>query len=251
MERKRRFLHIAYQPYKWLIFGPWLVLSTLFFGATAPLLVPLTGPRATSRFCGRTWARMNGRLTPMSVTVEGRENVDPRQSYVIICNHQSQYDIFVLYGWLDIDFRWVLKQELRNIPALGVACERIGHIFIDRSDHEKALASINAAKERIRNGTSVLFFPEGSRSSDGRLRPFRKGAFKMAVDIDLPLLPVTIIGTKDILPNKTIDLFPGRATMVIHPPLDIAGYNDASLPALMDRARHVIASALPAEQQNG
>lgn len=241
----RKILLVAYQPYKWLVFGPLLVLSTLILGILTVLLAPLLGPRTVSRAFGQTWARLNGFITPMIVTVKGRENINPAQSYVIVCNHQSQYDIFVLYGWLGIDFRWVMKQELRKIPALGVACERIGHIFIDRSSHEKALASINAAKKQITGGTSVLFFPEGTRSSDGRLRPFKKGAFKMAADMGLPLLPVTIVGSRDILPNKTINLFPGWATMIIHPPIESAGYDDETLPGLMDRARKVIASALP------
>ena len=245
MKRDNWLLFIAYQPYKWLIFAPWVVVSTLFFGILTVLLVSLTGPKTASRIGGRTWARLNGFLTPMLVTVEGRENIDPQQSYVIVCNHQSQYDIFVLYGWLGIDFRWVMKQDLRKIPALGVACERIGHIFIDRSNHDKALASINAAKKQIFNGTSVIFFPEGTRSIDGNLRTFKKGAFKIAVDMSLPLLPVTITGTREILPTGSINLFPGRAHMIIHAPIDTTGYDDDRLQDLMNHTRDVIASALP------
>ncbi|MCK9229642.1 MAG: 1-acyl-sn-glycerol-3-phosphate acyltransferase [Syntrophales bacterium] len=245
----KKVLYILYQPYKWLIFAPVLLLSTLLLGITALVLLMFLGPRTVSRVCGQTWARINSFVTPMLVTVEGRENIDPEQSYVVISNHQSQFDIFVLYGWLGIDFRWVMKQELRKVPALGVACEKIGHIFIDRSNHEKALASINRAKQQITGGTSVLFFPEGTRSCSTEMLPFKKGAFRMAVDMGLPLLPVTIVGTEKILPNKTIDLFPGSATMIVHPPIDTTGYDDGTLRELMDRAREVIESARPPRNQ--
>jgi 1-acyl-sn-glycerol-3-phosphate acyltransferase len=137
-----------------------------------------------------------------------------------------------------------MKQELRKVPGIGIGCEKVGHIFIDRSNHEKALASLIAAKEKIVNGTSVIFFPEGTRSRDGRLGAFKKGAFKMAVDLQLPILPITIVGTRDILPTDSVDLFPGRARMIIHKPIDTAGYTDDNLDELVDRARSVIESGL-------
>lgn len=239
-----KILRILYQPYKWLIFAPYLAVSTLFFGSLTVVLAVVTNPRITSFICGTIWARLNGYLTPIRVKVTGRENIDQTQSYVIVANHQSQYDIFVLYGWLGIDFKWVMKQELRKVPGIGIGCEKVGHIFIDRSNHEKALASLRAAKEKIVNGTSVIFFPEGTRSRDGSLGVFKKGAFKMAVDLRLPILPITIVGTRDILPTDTVDLFPGCARMIIHKPIDIAGYTDDNLDELVDRARGIIESGL-------
>ncbi len=237
-------LRILYQPYKWLIFAPYLAVSTLFFGSLTVVLAVVTNPRITSFICGTVWSRLNGYLTPIRVRVTGRGNIDPTQSYVIVANHQSQYDIFVLYGWLGIDFKWVMKQELRKVPGIGIGCEKVGHIFIDRSNHEKAVASLRAAKEKIVNGTSVIFFPEGTRSRDGSLGVFKKGAFKMALDLRLPILPITIVGTRDILPTDTVDLFPGCARMIIHKPIDIAGYTNDNLGELVDRARGVIESGL-------
>ncbi|HOQ72530.1 MAG: lysophospholipid acyltransferase family protein [Smithellaceae bacterium] len=239
-----KILRILYQPYKWLIFAPYLAVSTLFFGSLTVVLAVVTNPRITSFICGTIWARLNGYLTPIRVKVTGRENIDQTQSYVIVANHQSQYDIFVLYGWLGIDFKWVMKQELRKVPGIGIGCEKVGHIFIDRSNHEKALASLRAAKEKIVNGTSVIFFPEGTRSRDGSLGVFKKGAFKMAVDLRLPILPITIVGTRDILPTDSVDLFPGRARMIIHKPIDTGGYKDDNLDELVDRARGIIGSGL-------
>ncbi|HPA71402.1 MAG TPA: lysophospholipid acyltransferase family protein [Spirochaetota bacterium] len=240
----RKVLYVLYQPYKWLIFIPYLTVSTLFFGFLTILMVPLAGARIASYICGSIWSRLNGYMTPIRVSVKGRENIDKRQSYVIVSNHQSHYDVFVLYGWLSVDFKWVMKHELRKVPGLGIGCEKVGHIFIDRSNHERALASLRDAKKKIVNGTSVIFFPEGTRSRDGSVGEFKKGAFKMALDLELPLLPITISGTGKILPTNTMALFPGRARVTIHPPMSIEGYNDDNLGELMARAREVIVSGL-------
>jgi len=237
----KKILRLLYQPYKWLIFGPILVCATFLFGACAMICAALAGPRAASIF-GVVWARLNSWATPMLVRTAGRRNIDKNQSYVIVSNHQSQYDIFVLYGWLGIDFKWVMKIELRKVPVLGIACEKIGHIFIDRSNTEAALRSLDEAKGKIVNGTSVIFFPEGTRSRDGNLARFKKGAFKMALDLGIPILPVTISGTRAILPTKTIDIFPGRACMTIHPPVDIAGYDNGNVKDLMMEVRNIIES---------
>lgn len=243
--RKRNvdtMLRKLYKIYAWLVFAPIFGISTLFLGTLAVVLLFFLKPRLVSTLCGKTWARVNSFFTPMRVTVIGRENVDPRQSYVIVSNHQSQYDIFVLYGWLDIDFKWVMKQELRKVPAIGISCERLGHIYVDRRNREAALASINAAKQRIVDGTSVLFFPEGTRSRAKGMRPFKKGAFRMALDLQLPILPITIQGTREILPSDTMDLYPGRATMIIHPPIAIDPYDHTRLNELIERTRKVIAA---------
>lgn len=157
----KKVLRLLYQPYKWLVYIPFLCLSTLSFGFTAVVLAFLINARIASFVGGAIWARLNAWVTPIFVKVTGREKVDKKQSYVVVANHQSQFDIFVLYGFLGIDFKWVLKQELRQIPGLGIGCEKVGHIFIDRTDHESALRSLNAAKEKIVNGTSVIFFRKG------------------------------------------------------------------------------------------
>ena len=240
----KKILYIAYQPYKWCIFVPFLVVSTLFFGFLTIILVPLTNPKFASYICGALWSRLNGYMTPMMVSVHGRSNMDKKQSYVIVCNHQSHYDVFVLYGWLGVDFKWVIKQELRKVPGLGIGCEKVGHIFIDRSNREKALESLNDAKKKVVNGTSVIFFPEGTRSRNGGLGEFKKGAFMMALDLGLPILPITITGTSKILPAHTFKLMPGKAHIYIHSPLDITGYSEKNIHELMEKTRQIIASKL-------
>ena len=232
----RSILRFVYPVYKWLIFFPTLIVSTCFFGFCAAIAAICLNPRIAS-ISGVIWARFNSAITPMLVNVEGRENIVSRNSYVIVSNHQSLYDIFVLYGWLGVDFKWVMKKELRKVPALGIACEKIGHIYIDRSDSKAAIRTIREASERIRNGTSVIFFPEGTRSRSGKLGPFKKGAFNMAMDLKLPILPVTIIGTREIMPPQSLRLYPGKARMVIHPPIPVIEYSRGQLPELMERAR--------------
>jgi len=245
----KKILKLIYQPYKWLFFVPFFTLSTFFFGSMAVILCMIFDPSLPSFICGSTWARVNGWLTPMFVRVKGRENIDKNQSYIIAANHQSQYDIFLLYGWLGIDFKWVMKQELRKVPFIGISCEKIGHIFINRSDRKAAVASINAAKKKIVNGTSVIFFPEGTRSRTGKLGNFKKGAFKMAVDLELPILPVSIIGTRDILPPDTADIFPGNVTMIIHKPVSVKGYSENNLQELSDKIKNII--NMPIQSHDG
>ena len=240
----KRLLRRFYSVYKWLVVIPVLGLSTFINGMSVVTLVWFVRPKILSRIFGTSWARINSWFTPMMVSVRGREHVDPGQSYVIVCNHQSQYDIVVLYGWLGIDFKWIMKQELRNIPVIGVACEKLGHIYVDRSNREAALGAIETAKSRLIDGTSVLFFPEGTRSRDGRLKKFKRGAFHLALDLQLPLLPITINGTREILPSDTLDLFPGRATMTIHEPIAIEGYEREQIVALAEQVRQKIGSVL-------
>lgn len=241
--RDNKILFNLYQVYKYLVFFPLLgMFITLDFMVVFIFL--FIARERSIQLAGVVWARFNSFITPMFVKVIGTENIDPRQSYVVVANHQSQYDIFVVYGWLPIDFRWVMKMELRKVPILGYYCYKAGHIYVDRSNSRAAIESINAAKSKMQNGTSVMFFPEGTRSVTGQLLEFKKGAFKFALDLGLPVLPVTIIGTKEILPANSIGLFPGNAKMVIHRPIDIAGYTEKNIEKLMDRAKQSIQQGL-------
>ena len=240
---RQYFFRSLYLPYKWLFLVPSFGFLTSFLTPVAIFLSFIFGYRIAN-YCGVIWAFVTARLTPMKVKISGRENIDKNQSYVIVSNHLSHYDIFLLYVWLGIDFRWVMKQELRQVPFLGIACQVMGHIFIDRSDTQKALTSINNAKKEITNGTSVLFFPEGSRSRNGHLCKFKKGAFKMALDMGLPILPVSITGTNKILPPDTFNLIPGQARMTIHPPIEINGYDDVNISELMNKTKDIISQGV-------
>ena len=242
--RQRTLWWWLYQPYKYLVFAPVVGLVTAVLAIAAFCLSFVLPSRTVGSLTAVPWARTLATLPPMRVRVEGRENIDPQQSYVLASNHQSQYDIFVLYGWLGIDFRWVMKKELRSVPAIGVSCERLDHIFIDRSDRAAAVATLEDAKKKIVDGTSVMFFPEGTRSRGGELRRFKKGAFRMAIDLGLPILPLTVTGTRDVLPADTSNLLPGSARLIIHEPIPVDGMTKNDCSALSDRVREVIASGL-------
>jgi 1-acyl-sn-glycerol-3-phosphate acyltransferase len=243
MRKTARFL---YQFYKWLVYAPFLGLSTAFFSL---LLIAFSffSQRAASKWCGLFWGRLNTWVGLNLVTVSGRLHLRRHPAYIIAANHQSLIDIPVLYGWLGLDLKWVMKKELRKVPFMGMAAERAGHIIIDRSDSQAAIFSINAAREKLRPGTSIIFFPEGTRSRDGHLGAFKKGAFRLALDLGLPILPVTLTGTRDILPPDGMDLLPGHARMIIHAPIATSGAGIEQLEALMAQTRQIIQSALPGE----
>jgi len=242
----RRILYPLYQVYKWIVYIPLLVFFTVLFVGIGIVVAALFGSNAANRTTGVWWARTMSALTPIRVEVIGRERIDPNISYVVVSNHQSHFDIFVLYGWLGIDIKWVIKQELRKIPVFGYAGEVGGNIYINRSDPKAAYESLQIARERIRNGTSLIFFPEGKRNlrDPHDLGHFKKGAFVTALDLELPILPVSISGTREIQPPKTFSLYPGKAVMVIHRAIDTSEYSTDTLGDLIELTRSVIEKGL-------
>lgn len=237
-----------YQIYAWLVLMPVALVLTLISGWLAVLASAIWSPEAASRHVATRWGRIICWLTPARVVVEGAENVDPGCTYVVVCNHQSQYDIFLVYGWLKLDLKWVLKAELRKMPGVGIGCASLGHIFVERGNPEQTRGAVDDALNRVGNGVGVLFFAEGTRSQDGRLLPFKKGAFRFATSQKLPILPVTIIGTRDIQRAKSLLIFPGTIRMVIHPAIEACGdWTEQDIPRLMEQTRATVAAALPGE----
>jgi 1-acyl-sn-glycerol-3-phosphate acyltransferase len=243
MKKSRKLLWLLYQPYKWLVFLPLLGISSCFFVAIGFILLMLFDEK-TANSLGVGWARFNSYITPVRVKVIGRENIKKGQSYVIVSNHQSLFDIIVLFGWLLVDIKWVIKEELKKFPVLSFAANKGGQIWIDRSNPKAAYESLLRAKDKLTGGTSLMVFPEGTRSRSGDLGEFKKGAFRAAVALGLPILPITIINTNKILPPGTLDLFPGRAVMEIHAPVHTSGYDERSLEGLIGEVRAIIKKGL-------
>jgi 1-acyl-sn-glycerol-3-phosphate acyltransferase len=242
----KRIAFYLYQIYAWLVFIPLGLLFTALSGWVTVLVSMIWGPTFASRNIAARWARVVCWFTPVRVTVEGSENADPERTYVVVCNHQSQYDIFVVYGWLQLDLKWVLKAELRKAPGVGIGCEKAGHIFVDRRNPEKAHKAVSDALDSVGDGVGVLFFAEGTRSTDGSLGRFKKGAFRVAVSQNLPVLPITIVGTRDIQKPKSMMIFPGKVRMIIHPAIEVEGGEDAqAIRDLMSKTRAAVASGLP------
>lgn len=241
-EERRNLYRILYFPYAWLFVIPVFGLLTAFWGAIG--IVVASFSTRLSEWAGVIWGRCSCLVNFTWVTVRGRQNVKPGQSYVILANHQSHFDIMTVYGHLNMPFRWVIKEELRKAPFIGWYTSRAGHIFVDRSNRERALASLQVAKERLTNGLSVLFFPEGTRSRDGRLIPFKKGGFHTAFDLGLPILPVSISGTWKVMPSKTMKLLPGRVVITIHPPIDTTQWRRENMEELISTTRDAIGNGL-------
>ncbi len=179
-----------------LCFFPWTAL-VIICGAPFSLISP-----DYMHNCGRIWGIVSLWLAGVRLRVEGVEHLPGGDQPVIFAgNHQSNFDILCYFAGLRLQFRWMAKQELFRIPLFGLAMRRCGYISIDRRDRRKAMKSMLAAAEQIRNGTSVVIFPEGTRSEDGHLQEFKKGGFLIALKAQVPIVPVAISGSRNVLPR--------------------------------------------------
>jgi len=180
------------------------------------------------------------KATRVKVTIRNREKMRRGAQYVIISNHQSMYDILALVTSLGLQFRWIIKKELRGIPLFGYALYVSRNIFIDRSDSGKAIESIHRGMDRLPPGTSVMFFAEGTRSSGNAIGEFKKGGFIMALEKGFPILPVTVNGSRRVLPGKSLVFNPGTIEVVVGNPIDAADFSRDTLKDLIDQTREVI-----------
>ena len=237
-------LKILFFFYQWLIAFPLLLVLTIVTALATILLSPLFPNKRFSYFPARWWGRAFCYLLFIKVKLIGLEKLNPQQSYVIVCNHQSIYDVFVVYGWLPMIFKWLMKAELRKIPLVGKACADAGHIFIDRSNAVTAKHSIEQAEKQLKNGNSVVIFPEGTRTHNGEMCKFKRGAFLIATDLHLPILPVTLRGCYERLPRNTVNVVPGTIEIIIHQPIDVNSYGDDGTPKLIQDSWNIINSAL-------
>jgi 1-acyl-sn-glycerol-3-phosphate acyltransferase len=157
-----------------------------------------------------------------------------------MCNHQSNFDIPVLLGCLPVQFRWLAKAELFKIPIFGRGMRSAGYISIDRFNQKSAFESISQAAQRIKGGVSVMIFPEGTRSTDGKIRPFKKGGFVLAVDAGVPIIPVVLHGTRAIMPKGRLRINHGQVVMDILSPVDTTGYTRDTKDELIEQVRNII-----------
>ena len=236
-------LKIAYQPYKWLLALPLVFVFTFVFGLIAILTGVILGQDAVN-IIAEVWARLCCAVIPLKVVIRGTRNYTRNTAYVIVSNHQSLSDIPILHGHLGLDIKWIMKKELGKIPIFGAACRHLGCITVDRGNHKAALQSIEAAKKTLSGKACVLFFAEGTRSRDGRVMPFKKGAFRFAHETKIPILPLTIRNSRCILPSDSLDLVPGTVEVVVHRPIHMSDYNLARLDEVVHTTRQIISDAL-------
>ena len=202
----------------------WVVLTTSFWGLAAIFTSFFTRTGNPVHIIARTWARGILFASRINVTVNGLANIDPGQSYVYMANHQSNFDIPVLLAHLPVQFRWLAKAELFKIPIFGRAMRGAGYVKIDRFNQESAFESIKEAGSRMKNGVSVMIFPEGTRSRDGKIRPFKKGGFIMAVDSGVPIVPVILQGTRSIMEKSSLKINTGEVILNIATPIATSGF---------------------------
>ena len=215
-----------------------LVTPTLILTAVLWSYIDRTG-RAAHRI-GRLWARSILLASRVGVEVKGAENLEPDRTYVFAANHSSAFDILVLMGRLPFEFKWLAKEELFRIPVFGRGMKVAGNIPIDRSNPRAWVRSLNQVAEKIRAGTSVVIFPEGTRSKDGSILEFKRGGFTIAARSGVPVVPVSISGAHRVLPSKTLDLNPGPIRLVLGRPIPTAGLDRAGQDEVMELVRREI-----------
>jgi 1-acyl-sn-glycerol-3-phosphate acyltransferase len=218
----------------------WVVLTTAFFGVIAIIVSFFTRTGNPVHIIARIWAQSILVVSRVHVSVKGLSNIEPGKSYIYMANHQSNFDIPVLLGYLPVQFRWLAKAELFKIPVFGRAMLGAGYVKIDRFDQESAFESINEVARKMKDGVSVMIFPEGTRSKDGSIRPFKKGGFVMAVDSGVPIVPVVIRGTWPIMAKGSLRINRGEVEMALAKPIDTSGYSRETKEDLMERVRTVI-----------
>ena len=218
----------------------WTLLVTGFFAILAIFVSFTSKSGDLPHIVTRIWAKCILVASGIKVTVKGRSNIDSAGSYIYMSNHLSNFDIPVLLAYLPVQFRWLAKAELFKIPLFGYAMQRAGYISIDRSNFKSAVQSLKRAAKNIRDGVSVLIFPEGTRSQDCNIQQFKKGGFVLAVDSGVPIIPVIIHGTWPIMPKKRILFKPGNVILEIAKPIKSSDYTRKTKEDLMEKVRNVL-----------
>ena len=240
-------LRVCYKIYFWAIAIPVFGVATIITAVTVTIGCLLGGARIFAYYPGMVWGRLACLLALCPVKVTGREHFQRGQSCVFVANHQSAIDIFLIYGHLGAPIKWMMKKGLAKIPFVGTACRMAGFIFVDYSSARNAQKSVIEAEHKLIDGYSLIIFPEGGRTTDGKMRRFKKGAYQIAVDLQLPLVPITVNGPYKVMPTGSFDIRPHRIEMTIYPPLIPHKKEEntkENLQKLVDETQQIIYSGL-------
>ena len=218
----------------------WIILDTLLMSICAIFLSLFSRTGNAPHIIGRFWGKSILWASGIKVNVKGLSNLDFSGPCVFMCNHQSNFDILVLFAALPAQFRWIAKAELFKIPLFASAMRGAGYISIDRKNRTSAIKSIAAAAEKIRNGVCVMIFPEGTRSPDGKIGNFKKGGFYLARDAGVPIVPLVINGTWSIMSKDSLKITPGNVQLSILPPIDTVIYTDENKDELIIKVKEKI-----------
>ncbi len=238
-------MKILYRIYQICIALPIFLVITILTALITIVGSLIGGAHTWGYYPGKIWSQLTCYLLLLPVKVTGRKKLLKKTSYVFVPNHQGAFDIFLIYGFLGRNFKWLMKQSLRKIPIVGKACESAGHIFVDRSNPSKTIATFRKAEASLRDGVSLVVFPEGSRSLTGKLGHFKKGAFQVADELQLCVVPVTISGSFEIMPRTSKWVHRHAMTLTIHNPIPPQGKGPDNIQALMKASYEAVESALP------
>lgn len=228
----------------YLLFYPW-TLIVIFVALPLSFISP-----DLIHKCGIFWGRICLFLAGLKLEVKGRENIPHKGPVIYVSNHQSNFDIPIFYAGLAVQFRWMAKQELFRVPLFGLAMKRCGYIPIDRSDRRKAMHSLNLAAEKIKAGTSVILFPEGTRTPDGRVQEFKKGALVIAAKAGVPVVPVAISGSYQVQPKGHWTVHHSPLKVQIFPALKTEHLKVSDVEQLTQSIHDQIARAVEGEPLN-
>ena len=237
----KKILMILYQ---FFVFLPVLVPATII----TAIIVMLGCSVGNKSFWGcippRYWSKLACKMSLCKITVKGAEKLDPCQSYVFTPNHQSAFDIFLVYGYLNNNIKWIQKHELRKIPFVGKASEIAGHIFVNQTSLKSMKETITKAQSELKQGDSITIFPEGSRTKTGKMDKFKKGAFIIAQQMQLPIVPITLNGPFDVMKIHTYLINPGKMELIIHDPISTTEISVDDIPQLIEETRETVQSSL-------
>ena len=240
-----------YRIYQLLIALPLIAIYTLITSLMVIIGCTLGNGHFWGYYPGKWWAQFIIRILLLPVKVEGRENLVKGQSYVFVANHQGAFDIFLIYGFLSRNFKWMMKRQIRQMPFVGKACESAHHIFVDKRGASKIRETYDRARQTLQGGMSLVVFPEGARSFTGHMGVFKRGAFMLADDIELPVVPLTINGSFDIMPRtrdmKWVVWHPLRLT--IHKPILPVGKGTDNIKYLEEESYKVVMGGLEKQYQ--
>lgn len=226
---------------RFLSLNAFIALYTIFYCIVGLFLSPLrNGGSLIHSYVAVPWAKGILRVCGIKVRAKGQENVNASVPRIYMTNHQSYFDIFALLAYLPVDFKFILKQELMRIPLFGRAMRSAGYIGIERNDPRKALKSMNEAAEKIRNGSSVVIFPEGTRSPDGKLQPFKRGGFNLALKSGCDIVPIAITNSCLIVPKGSLRINKGSFGIEIGRPISLEGYTRKTVIQLMERVEEAM-----------
>ena len=237
-------IKILYFIYQLFIGLPIFLVSTFLICTIIIIGCSIGDAHFWSYWPGKIWSYITCYSLLLPVNVKRNPNVKKDTSYVFVANHQGAFDIWTIYGYLNHNFKWLMKIGLKKIFMVGWACDIAGHVFVDDSNLHGIKQTISDAEKRLKNGMSLLIFPEGSRSWDGKMIPFKRGAFMLASEFKLPVVPITIDGSFKAMPRTTYNVTPCTITMTIHKPIypDEKGFVTKKL---MADCFEAISTALP------